>query len=126
MTKVLSITDDTDTCECCGKTNLKRVVVLDIDGSIVRYGVNCAARATQMKKTYTAKTAARFVSDFNAREDARQKFEQVKQAARNEATRMGCNVLVCHRDKSYYTVREPAYDADPSRYGSIVFTATAA
>lgn len=42
---LLSITDETNTCECCGKTNLKRVAVLQLaDGSIVRYGRDCAAR----------------------------------------------------------------------------------
>jgi|SRR5689334_4885902 len=42
---LLAVTDETNTCECCGKTNLKRVAVLQLaDGSIVRYGRDCAAR----------------------------------------------------------------------------------
>lgn len=45
MTKILGTTDDTTTCDCCGKTNLKKTVVLDIDGSVVFYGTDCAARA---------------------------------------------------------------------------------
>lgn len=51
MFKMIGITDETNVCECCGKSNLKRVVVLeDIDtGSIVRYGCDCAARAMSVK-----------------------------------------------------------------------------
>lgn len=42
---LLAVTDETNTCECCGKTNLKRVAVLQLaDGSVVRYGRDCAAR----------------------------------------------------------------------------------
>lgn len=41
---------DSETCECCGKTNLKRTIVLKSDdGDIVQYGVNCAAKA--LRKT---------------------------------------------------------------------------
>lgn len=44
--KMVGITDERDTCELCGKTNLKRCVVLqDTDaGGIVYYGTDCAAR----------------------------------------------------------------------------------
>ena len=46
MPRVLGITDDYDTCECCGKRGLKRVVVLEFETlGIMRYGVSCAAMA---------------------------------------------------------------------------------
>lgn len=42
---LLGITDETHVCDCCGKQNLKRVAVIQLaDGSIVRYGRDCAAR----------------------------------------------------------------------------------
>jgi hypothetical protein len=42
---LIAVTDDSHTCDCCGKTNLKRVAVLQLaDGSVVRYGRDCAAR----------------------------------------------------------------------------------
>lgn len=45
MVKLLGINNDVTTCECCGKTNLKRTAVLELpDGSIVHYGRDCAAR----------------------------------------------------------------------------------
>lgn len=45
--RYLGITDESDSCDCCGKTGLKRVVGLEhIDsGEVVRYGTSCAARA---------------------------------------------------------------------------------
>jgi hypothetical protein len=54
--KILAITDETTTCECCGKTNLKRVVVIEQDnGAIVRYGTDCASKAFRSSKgTFTS------------------------------------------------------------------------
>jgi hypothetical protein len=47
MLQVIGTTDQQDTCDCCGKTNLKMVVVLkDDDGEFCFYGRTCAARAT--------------------------------------------------------------------------------
>lgn len=43
--KLLGITDERTTCDCCGKTNLKRVAVIDLgEGNIVYYGRDCAAK----------------------------------------------------------------------------------
>lgn len=43
--KLLGVNSDTSTCECCGKSNLKRVAVIQLeDGRIVRYGRDCAAK----------------------------------------------------------------------------------
>lgn len=53
--KIIAITDETSTCECCGKMNLKKVIVMQKeDGSIVRYGTDCAAKA-QGKKSAAVK-----------------------------------------------------------------------
>lgn len=45
---IAGITDERDTCDCCGKTGLKRVVVLlDLDTSdFVFFGTTCVARNT--------------------------------------------------------------------------------
>ena len=45
MFKVLGITDERDFCECCGKKNLKRVVVLQNGTDVMYYGTDCAAKA---------------------------------------------------------------------------------
>jgi hypothetical protein len=43
--KVLGVNSDTSVCECCGKSNLKKVVVLQLaNGEVVRYGRDCAAK----------------------------------------------------------------------------------
>ena len=47
----IGTTDDTTTCDCCGKANLKKTVVLkNGEGDVVFYGVNCAARALGQKR----------------------------------------------------------------------------
>jgi hypothetical protein len=45
MIKFLGTSDETTVCGCCGKRSLKRTVALDIDGTVVYYGSDCAAKA---------------------------------------------------------------------------------
>jgi len=42
--KVIGVNDDTDFCECCGKTNLKKVVWIEDTetGDIKHFGTTCA------------------------------------------------------------------------------------
>ncbi len=55
--KVLGTNDDRETCECCGKTGLKRVVWLESEaGDVVAYGTESAARALQVRGTKAEKT----------------------------------------------------------------------
>lgn len=44
--KLLGINDDVTTCECCGKSGLKKTVVIELGdcGSMVHYGTQCAAK----------------------------------------------------------------------------------
>lgn len=50
--KLLGVTDERETCDCCGKRGLKRVVALEKkSGEVVYYGSNCAALALYGKKT---------------------------------------------------------------------------
>jgi hypothetical protein len=43
--KILGITDEITTCECCGKSGLKRTVALEFSEADVRYlGTTCAAK----------------------------------------------------------------------------------
>lgn len=42
---LIEVNSETSTCECCGRTDLKRVAVLRLtNGSVVRYGCDCAGR----------------------------------------------------------------------------------
>ena len=52
MFKVLGCNDEVTTCECCGRTNLKKTVALESATiGIVRYGVDCAAAAVYGAKS---------------------------------------------------------------------------
>ena len=58
MFKVLGITDEVTTCDCCGKKNLKCTVALEDEaGEVVYYGRDCAGAAVYGRKT-TKNTAA--------------------------------------------------------------------
>lgn len=47
MSKALGTDDSVNTCDCCGKTNLKFTVAIELDcGEIVHYGQVCAGRNT--------------------------------------------------------------------------------
>lgn len=73
---LLGITDDSSVCECCGKQNLKRVAVIELaNGSVVRYGRDCAARELGKKfavnidslveiKAYIAKWEQKYTADI--------------------------------------------------------------
>jgi hypothetical protein len=63
--KVLGITDEKTECECCGRTDLKRTVVVGTGEGDVRYlGTECASKvlgwdATRVNREFTsAKRAA--------------------------------------------------------------------
>lgn len=49
--KMIGITDEVTSCDCCGRTNLKRTIVLEReeDGVIVYFGSQCGARAVGWK-----------------------------------------------------------------------------
>ena len=46
MLKILGTNDAVNTCDCCGNTNLKHTVIVDVDGEIMHYGSVCATRHT--------------------------------------------------------------------------------
>lgn len=73
---LLGITDETHICDCCGKSNLKRVCVIElVDGSIVHYRRDCAARELGKKfvvnvdtlveiKKYISKWESKYTADI--------------------------------------------------------------
>ena len=72
MSKALGTDDSVTTCDCCGKSNLKFTVAMELDsGEIVHYGCVCAARNT-------GKTSKQINGEIRAH------AEQVMQAARAE------------------------------------------
>lgn len=49
--KLLGTSDERTTCDCCGKSNLKMTVALEVDGGVVHFGRDCAGRALLGKKS---------------------------------------------------------------------------
>ena len=75
--KILGIDRDHTDCECCGKSNLKLTVVLgriDRDGNVLdtlRFGRDCAARASRIRRTGAAMEALAENAQREADERAR-------------------------------------------------------
>jgi hypothetical protein len=57
---MVGTTDEQTYCDCCGKKNLKKTIVLKHNdtGAIVRYGSNCAEKATKMRGDVLKEQAA--------------------------------------------------------------------
>ena len=70
--EAVAITDERDSCDCCGRVGLKRVVVLDDSeaGDFVYYGTTCAARALRIN---TARPAGQIEKSVVARVEAASK-----------------------------------------------------
>lgn len=92
--EILGIEEAITTCDCCGKSNLKRTVAVSVNGDIRHYGCVCATR-------HTGKTSKQINSDIKARHQASvkaakaefypifDKFSPVLEAKRNEARSLG-------------------------------------
>jgi hypothetical protein len=84
MAKALGIDDSINTCDCCGKTNLKCTVAILLDcGEIVHYGRTCAMRNT-------GKAAPVIAAEIKAHEaaklaDAREEWNRHPAKAAREA-----------------------------------------
>lgn len=70
MPKVLGITDENTTCECCGKTGLKRTVALEFEHDIRYFGVDCAAMAVHGRKSSANVRKITIAADNYVREQA--------------------------------------------------------
>ena len=112
------INSDTETCEQCGKTGLKRVIwleVLDADGnqtgSTIPMGTCCGAKALGFK------------GEFKNVEQVAQAVEQKqeREAAVTQAQKMAIEfndeIAIIKNGQGYVTVRGKAFNANPNRYG---------
>jgi hypothetical protein len=69
--KALYITDEVNTCECCGRSELKATVAMQLsDGAILFYGRTCAARnsgksSQQITKEVRAEREIAYGRTFN-------------------------------------------------------------
>lgn len=79
MNTVLGTTQDYSGCDCCGRENLKKYVVIRLeDGTVGHYGTSCAAvmlrvpaaEVTKAAKAADADAAAKAQAERMARMDA--------------------------------------------------------
>lgn len=100
--KIDGITDDRTTCECCGRTNLKRTVrliILDADGTATGstyYGTECAAIATRRTNANVTKIAR----------------ERQAEADRRDARRAGYAEILAYAEGVFELARERAGELD--------------
>jgi hypothetical protein len=103
--KFLGITDEITSCDCCGKTNLKKTVVLENEsGNVVYYGVDCASQAiTGNKKNRklieTYAMAVQYAEKWYATCKERNTLENLANAIRVKYT----NCDVCQNKIKIYT-----------------------
>lgn len=63
MQKILGTDDAVNTCDCCGKTNLKFTFAVEVDGEVLHYGSTCVTK-------WTGKTSAQANKEVADREAA--------------------------------------------------------
>lgn len=68
--RVLGTTGDVTVCDCCGRSDLKKTVVIEIDGEIAHFGVVCAAHKLRFSALEVNRMARS--ADDQARKLARQ------------------------------------------------------
>lgn len=85
MVKILGWTDEINTCEHCGRTNLKGTLVLEVgEGNVVHYGSVCGVRVYHQGRASAAKEEQRLAHELEkmARDAERQKLQAAFEAYR--------------------------------------------
>lgn len=120
--QIKGVNSDQESCDKCGKQNLKRVVwleSLDADGNgtgeVIAVGTTCAAKLTGFNGNTTDPEV--WVQQKAAHEKSQIELEKVRVTARRQAAEFKQDILIFKGSRSgYYTVRERAYNANPNRY----------
>lgn len=120
------INNDSETCEQCGKTGLKRVMwleILDAEGnqtdSVIPMGTCCGARALGFKGEFKS------VEQVAQAVDQKQKREAAIIQAQKMVVEFNDEIAIIKNGNSYVTVRGKAFNANPNRYGMPVQWVTA-
>lgn len=111
--KVLGVNGDRDTCACCGKTGLKRVVWLEIDGGEpVHYGTVCAARAAGLSRRFTSSQTSAVVRTIAQKAARLERLAATERVAGEWVSRTGRRFHVV-------TAFEPGLPAGPTLYFAV-------
>lgn len=100
----LGVDDSVNICDCCGKSELKHTVGLDIDGHVQFYGVVCAGKALG-KSTKNAKDVAAAVNTINKLAATQQRVEELRAKGRNVI--YGRFYINRRTIKTHLTISEP-------------------
>lgn len=113
MAKILGITDERTTCECCGKEGLKRTVAIEFASEIKYYGTTCAAKALNFPnpEKYTSRNAESLVNDFGKRELARDRRARAIESAQKQANEFNEPISVLRKQAHYSTMLRSQYMA---------------
>lgn len=76
MIKYMGTVDSVNTCDCCGKINLKKTVALDFNGDIRYLGIVCAGNSLG-KKTKTDKDVSSAVNQVNELDRIKEKVDSM-------------------------------------------------
>ncbi len=107
--EIRGITDSVSTCDCCGKTNLKRTVAIETEsGEILHYGTSCAASYLKVPGSYSAKTAEKMVVNYRAMQERKKLLAAVCERAQSQANATGQNQDVVRTRDGVYVVRGEA------------------
>lgn len=111
MTKILGITDERTTCECCGKQGLKRTVAIDFASEIRYYGTTCAAKALKFPnpEKYTSRNAEALINDFGKRELVKERRVKAIESAQRQANQFQQPVSVLRKQSHYCTMLRSHY-----------------
>lgn len=113
--RALGTTQDFDTCECCGRTGLKKVVALQTpEGDITYFGTACAAKATGWTTTEVTRAAKKADDEKRRAED---RARAAAEAARREAYYAW---LAAETGTSIEAVRADDYTVAVKAFGSVL------
>ena len=90
MFKILGTDDAVNTCDCCGKTNLKATVIVEVDGEVLHYGSVCATRHTKL-------TGKEIKQAIKSAEDGRRMAAQKEYRASPECVALQVCINQAHR-----------------------------
>lgn len=125
--KIIGLSDTFTTCDCCGRKNLKKTIVLDSEGAILYYGTSCASVALYGYKDSSVNTKvhkqaveAQFIIDrVTARNNQRIALAKEALARMNAGAFWQTDPLL----KQFYNVYRQTYDVFNVKPGHVSWKA---
>ena len=120
--KLKAVNSDSETCEACGKTGLKKVMWLDqLDaegnetGNVRAMGTTCGARALGFNSEFAAKMSG--PEQVREAIEYQVKLDEMTSQAQEVANEFNDEVGILKGKSGWGIVRGKAFDVAPERYG---------